>query len=63
MSSLTNPKVLRPKEIAVYLSISLTTFWRLVQRGELSRGIKISSRCSVWRVDELDKFLERKQQA
>lgn len=63
MSSLTNPKVLRPKEVAVYLSISLTTFWRLVQRGELPRGIKISSRCSVWRVDELDKFLERKQQA
>lgn len=63
MNSLINPKVLRPKEAAVYLSVSLTSFWRIVKRGELPKGIKVSPRCSVWRVEVLDNYLAQKEQA
>lgn len=42
MANLTKPKILRPKQVSIYLSISLTSFWRLVQRSELSRGSKIN---------------------
>lgn len=62
-NSITYPKVLRPREAASYLQISLASFWRLVKRGELPKGIKLSTRCSVWRVEVLDNYIKRKEQA
>lgn len=55
-----NPKVLRVKECCSYLSICKSTFWRLVKKGELPKGTKISERCTVWKVEDLDKFIESK---
>ena len=53
-------KVLRVKECSLYLSMSKATFLRLVQRGELPKGTKLSPRCTVWKVEDLDKFIESK---
>lgn len=55
-----SPKVLRIKECSLYLSMSKATFLRLVQRGELPKGTKLSPRCTVWKVEDLDKFIESK---
>lgn len=52
------PKILRPKEAARYLGIGLSTFWRWVQQGILPQGTRLSARCTVWRIDALDTFLE-----
>lgn len=54
------PKVLRVKECSLYLSMSKATFLRLVQKGELPNGTKLSPRCTVWKVEDLDKVIESK---
>ncbi len=51
-------KVFRVKDASRYLGISKATFWRWVQQGKLPKGTKFSQRCTVWKVEDLDKFIE-----
>lgn len=50
--------VLRPKQSATYLAVSIATFWRLVKSGEL-RTIKLSARCTGVLKSDLDAYLNR----
>ncbi len=54
------PKVLRAKDASKYLGISVPTFWRWVQAGTLPKGTRLSNRCTVWKICDLDLFLSSK---
>lgn len=51
-------KVLRAKEASQYVGIGVSTFWRWVQEGKIPQGRKISPRCTLWKVEDLDAYLE-----
>lgn len=52
-------KVLRAKQASEYLGVAKSTFWRWVQDGKISKGKRIGSRCTLWRVEDLDEFLNK----
>lgn len=54
---------LRPKNAAAYLGISISTFWRWVQRGTLPKGVRLSPRCTIWKIEALDTFIKSKKEA
>jgi len=47
----------RPKEVAEYLGIGLSTVWLYIKQGKLKKT-KLSDRVTVITKDELDKFIE-----
>lgn len=49
----------RAREGAAILRVSRSTFWRYVQQGLLPRGIRLTARCTVWRVADLEAFVVR----
>ena len=49
----------RAREGAAILRVSRSTFWRYVQQGLLPRGIRLTARCTVWRVADLEAFVAR----
>ena len=53
------PVHLRAKEAARFLAVSKSTFWRWVSIGRITKGIRLSARCTVWPKEALDAFLER----
>ena len=57
-----HPPTLRLKQAARYLGISLTTLWRLSEQDSLfPKVIRITTRCCVYRVTDLDAYLLAKQ--
>ncbi|WP_016954924.1 helix-turn-helix domain-containing protein [Catenovulum agarivorans] len=57
-------EVLRLKDAASYLNISLTSLWRICQNDPLAPPkIRITSRCCVMRKADLDAYLESKKGA
>ena len=56
-------KYLRAKHCAEYLSVAETTFWHWVSDGLIRKGTRLSSRVTVWTVDDLEDFIKRRQQA
>ena len=51
--------LVRPREAAAILRVSKSTFWRYVQIGLLPKAIKLTPRCSVWRLSDIDAFVAR----
>ena len=49
-------KYLRAKKVAKYMGIGLSTVWLYAKQGKLT-PIKISSRVTVFDINEVDKFL------
>ncbi len=58
-STTSNSRAVRAKEAAAFLGIGKSTFWRWVKEGRIPKGISLSSRATVWRVEELEHFLNR----
>ena len=54
-----NGKVLRAKDAAAYLALGKSTFWRWVKDGRLSKGIRLGTRCTVWKTEDLERFLNQ----
>jgi predicted DNA-binding transcriptional regulator AlpA len=52
-------KVLRAKDAAAFLGIGLSTFWKWVKDGRLPKGIRLSARCTVWRSEAIEDFIEQ----
>ena len=46
----------RPKEVAEYLGIGLSTVWLYIKQGKLKKT-KLSDRVTVITKDELDRFM------
>ncbi len=52
----TTPKYLRPKELAEYLGIGLSTVWLYSKQGKIKR-IKMSQKVTLFNVEETEKAL------
>jgi predicted DNA-binding transcriptional regulator AlpA len=52
-------RVLRAKDAAAHLALGESTFWRWVKDGRLPKGTRLSARVTVWRVSDLEAFLEQ----
>lgn len=52
-------RVLRVKDAATFLGIAQSTFWRWAQEGKLPKGIRLSTRCTVWKREDLEQFLSK----
>lgn len=50
------PRVLRVKDAAVRYGVSLSFLWKLARTGRLHPH-RVSSRCTLWDVAELDRVL------
>ena len=51
--------LVRAREGAAILRVSLSTYWRYVQQGLLPRGIRLTPRCTVWRISDIEAFVTR----
>ena len=51
--------LVRAREGAAILRVSRATFWRYVKLGLLPRGIRLTARCTVWRVADIEAFVTR----
>ena len=51
--------LVRAREGAAILRVSRATFWRYVKLGLLPRGIRLTPRCTVWRMADLDALVSR----
>jgi len=49
----------RAKRAAEFLGIGKSTFLRWVKEKRVPQGIHLSNRCTVWKVAELEAFLEQ----
>lgn len=56
-------RYLKPKQIAQMLGIGRSTWWKFVKDGEVSRGIKLGDRLTVWPLEEIESFLDKKRNA
>ncbi len=56
-------RYLRPKQISQLLGIGRSTWWKFVKDGEVSRGIKLGDRLTVWPIEEVEAFLDKKRRA
>ncbi|MDL2286718.1 helix-turn-helix domain-containing protein [Desulfococcaceae bacterium OttesenSCG-928-F15] len=54
-------RALRVKDAATFLGIAQSTFWRWAQEGKLPKGIRLSTRCTVWKREDLEAFLEQRE--
>lgn len=52
-------KVLRAKDAAAFLGLGVSTFWRWVKDGRLPKGTRLSARVTVWRVSDLESFIDQ----
>ncbi len=54
---MTNRRAIRAKDGAAYLGIAESTFWRWVSEGRLPKGTRLSARATVWKIEDLEHFL------
>lgn len=50
-------RILRPRELAGYIGLSLATLWRLRRTGSLPEPIRLSPNCVGWRTSVIDSWL------
>jgi len=55
-------QIIRPTELAEILSVSKQTLWRMENRGELPKRVKISKRAVGWLATDIQEFLEEKRE-
>ncbi len=55
-------QIIRPTELAEILSVSKQTLWRMENRGELPKRVKISKRAVGWLESDIREFLESKRE-
>lgn len=52
-------QLMRPKEIAKMLGISISTFWNFAKDGMFPQGIVLSDRVKVWRRSDIEHFMQK----
>lgn len=55
-------QLIRPSDLADILSVSKQTLWRMENRGELPKRVKISQRAVGWLASDIKDFLESKRE-
>ena len=57
-----NPEANPPKPpIPAIIPVGKSTWWNGVRSGRYPPGVKISSRCTAWRVEDIRKLIESQQ--
>lgn len=56
-SSLNLDQIIRPRELANRIGLSLATIWRLRQRGDLPEPLRLSPGCVGWRASDIQAWL------
>lgn len=56
-------RILRPRELAGHVGLSLATLWRLRRRGDLPEPIRLSPGCVGWRASVVDAWLATRAEA
>ncbi|MEI6213375.1 MAG: AlpA family phage regulatory protein [Desulfuromonadales bacterium] len=51
-------KMLRLKQVLEIIPVQKSTIYQWVKDGKFPPPIKLSSRCSIWDSQDIDKFLE-----
>jgi prophage regulatory protein len=54
-------RILRPKQAAAYLSLSLATLWRLNKEGDFPQKIKLSVKAVGWFEEDIAAWLEKRK--
>jgi len=54
-------KIIRARELAKKLTISVPTLWRMEQRGELPPKIQITQRISGWRESDIAEWMKSRE--
>ena len=52
------PGAMRARDCAAYLGIGTSTWWRWVQDGRVSPGIRLTPRTTVWPVEVVQGLLK-----
>lgn len=61
MTAQTTSQIMRPKQAAPYLGVSVTTLWRLEQTDpDFPRKVRFSARCVGFRQADIDAYLQKK---
>lgn len=55
--AMVQPTVLRTKDAATYLNISVATLYVYAKEGKIPR-VKFSEKCCGYRIEDLDKFVK-----
>ncbi len=55
-------ELLRPKEAARFLGVSVQTIYRWVWEGKICKPIKIGTRASAWKREDLQAFIAGREQ-
>lgn len=60
-TTVSRPAIMRLKEVAYYLQISLPTLWRMGEQDKsFPKKIRINTRCVGYRKTDIDAWLEKK---
>ena len=51
------PKAFRAKDVAAYLGVGVSTVWRWQREGILPPGVRLTPRCTVWRLEDIEALL------
>lgn len=54
--------MLRMKQLTQYTGLSKSHLHHLVREGQFPKPVKLSTRCSAWKREEVDKWLNSKEQ-
>ncbi len=56
-------RIVRPRELAERLGVSLATIWRMRRRGEFPEPVRISPGCCGWSERTLAEWLKQRAEA
>ena len=54
---------IRMRELVKRVPVSKAHIWRLVQAGKFPRPIKLSEKCTVWKIADVEDWLKAKEDA
>jgi len=53
--------ILRPKQVAQYLALSLATLWRLSKEDDFPKKVQLSQRSVGWYLEDIDAWLKKRK--
>lgn len=53
-------KIVRPKELALYLSVSISTLWRIQKADDFPKKIQLGPKAVGWDSISIDSWIESK---
>lgn len=59
--AISSDRILRPRQLADRIGLSLATLWRLRRRGDLPEPIRLSPGACGWRSSDIDAWLAARE--